>query len=109
MAAKKAKKSSARRKRPTKRKSRWSQRVTETSDAMTLDQGVFTKRSGREIALSVKRSAERSRRRKSTPYRSAMSMLTFYGNRAGKNLTATQRKKLATAKNELRKLYHKTS
>jgi hypothetical protein len=86
---------------------RWSQRVTETSDALTLDQGVF-KKSPRGIALSLKRSAERSRRRKSTPFRSAMSMLTFYMNRGGKNLSAVQKKKLDQAKDELRELYGKT-
>lgn len=85
---------------------RWSQKVTETSDAMTLDEGVFTK-SPHAIALSLKRSAERSRRRKSSPYRSAMSMLTFYINRGGKNLSATRKKKLNQAKDELRELYGK--
>jgi hypothetical protein len=86
---------------------KWSKRVTETSDAMTLENGVFTKGSARAIAASVKRSAERSHRRKSEPFRSAMSMLTFYENRAGKNLTAAQRKKLDASKDELRKLFHK--
>ena len=91
----------------TKRKSgkRWSARVTRESDALTLDQGVFSKRSPRAIALSLKRSAERSRRRKSSPYRSAMSMLTFYINRAGKQLSQKQRKTLEKAKDELRDLY----
>jgi hypothetical protein len=83
---------------------KWSRKVTETSDAMTLDKGVF-KRTPRAIALSLKRSAERSRRRKSTPFRSAMSMLTFYMNRGGKNLSAAQKKKLGKAKVELRELY----
>jgi hypothetical protein len=87
---------------------RWSKKVTETSDAMTLDKGVF-KKSPRAIALSLKRSAERSRRRKSTPFRSAMSMLTFYANRGGKNLSAAQKKKLDQAKDELRALYGKAS
>jgi hypothetical protein len=87
---------------------RWSKKVTETSDAMTLDDGVF-KKSPRAIALSLKRSAERSRRRKSTPFRSAMSMLTFYVNRGGKNLSAAQKKKLDQAKDELRALYGKAS
>jgi hypothetical protein len=85
---------------------RWSKTVTETSDALTLDKGVFLK-SPRAIALSLKRSAERSRRRKSTPFRSAMSMLTFYVNRGGKNLSAAQKKKLNQAKDELRELYSK--
>jgi hypothetical protein len=87
-------------------KKRWSNKVTETSDAMTLDKGVF-KKSPHAIALSLKRSAERSRRRKSTPFRSAMSMLTFYVNRGGKNLSPAQKKKLNQAKDELRELYGK--
>ena len=84
---------------------RWSQRVTETSDALTLDEGVFTKSTPRAIASSLKRSADRSRRRKSDPYRSAMSMLTFYINRAGKGLPKTRKAKLEKAKDELRVLY----
>jgi hypothetical protein len=84
---------------------RWSQRVTETSDAMDLERGVFTKKSPRAIARSVKRSAEESTRRKSPPFRSAMSMLTFYLNRGGKNLPAAEKKILERAKDELRKLY----
>jgi hypothetical protein len=92
-------------KTPASRK--WSQRVTDTSDAMTLEQGVFKLPTARAIAVSVKRSAERSSRRKSTPYRSAMSMLTFYENRGGTNLSAAARKKIDGAKSELRKLFHK--
>jgi Protein of unknown function (DUF3175) len=84
---------------------RWSRRVTETSDAMDLEEGVFQKRSAREIASSLKRSAERSRRRKSEPFRSAMSMLVFYINRAGKNLTPSRRRTLERAKDELRVLF----
>ena len=95
------------RKKKSKRRGRWSQRVTETSDALTLEQGVFTKGSPKAIARSVKRSAERSHRRKSAPYRSAMSMLTFYINRAGKGLSKTRREKLEKAKDELRALYDK--
>lgn len=104
-----ARRKTASRKTASRRKParRWSQGVTENSDAMTLEQGVFTKRSSRAIALSVKRSAERSNRRKSSPYRSAMSMLTFYANRGGKNLSAAQKKKLQDAKGELRKLFGK--
>jgi hypothetical protein len=83
---------------------RWSQKVTETSDAMTLEDGVFRK-TPRAIALSLKRSAERSTRRKSSPFRSAMSMLTFYENRAGNNLSATRKAKIEKAKDELRALY----
>ena len=84
---------------------RWSRRVMETSDALDLEPGVFRKRSPRAIALSLKRSAERSRRRKSAPFRSAMSMLTFYINRAGHKLSKSRRVKLESAKTELRRLY----
>jgi hypothetical protein len=84
---------------------RWSQRVTEISNAMDLEGGVFTQRDPRKIALSLKRSATRSHRRKSEPYRSAMSMLTFYINRAGKDLPAAQRIRLETAKDELRRAF----
>ena len=86
---------------------RWSKRVMETSDAMDLEQGVFKKKDPRAIALSVKRSAERSKRRKSAPFRSAMSMLTFYVNRGGRKLSAAEKKRLLAAKDELRKLYGK--
>jgi hypothetical protein len=84
---------------------RWSRRVTTTSNALDLDRGVFTWKDPARVARSLKRSAEHSRRRKSDPYRSAMSMLTFYINRAGDNLGARQRKVLERAKNELRRLY----
>jgi hypothetical protein len=84
---------------------RWSQRVTESSDAMDLKSGVFKQRDPKKIALSLKHSAEQSHRRKSAPYRSAMSMLTFYINRAGKELSAAQRKRLESAKDELRKAF----
>jgi hypothetical protein len=107
-AKKTAKKGSKARTGARKTTRRWSQRVTETSDALTLDKGVF-KKSPHAIARSLKRSAERSRRRKSTPFRSAMSMLTFYINRGGKNLSAAERKKLNQAKDELRELYGKAS
>ena len=83
---------------------RWSRKVTETSNALDLKHRVFTK-SPREIARSLKRSAERSHRRKSDPYRSAMSMLTFYINRAGKQLSKSDRARLERAKDELRRLY----
>ncbi|HEX4332325.1 MAG TPA: DUF3175 domain-containing protein [Usitatibacter sp.] len=86
---------------------RWSRRVTESSDALTLDKGVFAKRSARDIAASLKRSAERSRRRKSDPYRSAMSMLNFYINRAGKKLPARRRATLERAKDALRSQFHR--
>jgi len=93
-------------KRP-KRGSRWSARVTRESDALTLEEGVFTKRTPRKIAVSLKRSADQSRRRKSNSYRSAMSMLTFFINRAGKRLSRARKQKLEKAKDELRKLYSK--
>jgi hypothetical protein len=86
---------------------RWSQRVTERSDALDLDPKVFTLADPRAIARSLKRSAERSRRRKSDPYRSAMSMLTFYINRAGRTLSGARRRRLERAKDELRRLYRK--
>jgi hypothetical protein len=81
--------------------------VTEHSDALSLDKGVFTLRDPQRIAASLKRSAERSPRRKSSPFRSALSMLTFYINRAGKNLPASRKKTLMRAKDELRKQFGK--
>src|SRR5262249_33657077 len=84
---------------------RWSQRVTRESDALDLDRGVFSGRDPKRIAASLKRSAERSRRRKSSPYRSALSMLTFYINRAGQKLPAERRRTLQRAKVELRKQF----
>ena len=97
--------STARRSKGRKSSRRWSARVTRKSDALDLKKGVFSKRSPKAIALSLKRSAERSHRRKSDPYRSAMSMLTFYINRAGKNLPAGRRKILQRAKGELRQAF----
>src|SRR5205823_4408452 len=84
---------------------RWSQHVTESSNALDLDRGVFARSDPRAIARSLKRSAEHSHRRKSEPYRSAMSMLTFYINRAGDNLGAGQRRVLEQAKDELRRAF----
>jgi Protein of unknown function (DUF3175) len=84
---------------------RWSQEVTENSDALDLEEGVFKLKNPKRIALSLKRSAERSHRRKSDPYRSAMSMLTFYINRAGKGLSETDRNRLEKAKDELRRAF----
>jgi hypothetical protein len=89
----------------TKEGKRWSQRVTKKSNALDLEEGVFAKDDPRDIAKSLKRSAERSRRRKSDPFRSAMSMLTFYVNRAGKQLSQSKLKRLEAAKEELRELY----
>jgi len=86
---------------------RWSQDVTEHSDALDLADGVFTWKDPKRIARSLRDSAEASGRRKSSPYRSAMSMLTFYVNRAGKDLDAKQRDVLEQAKDELRALYDK--
>lgn len=77
----------------------------QTSDALDLEPGVFTKRSPREIAASLKRSAESSRRRKAGPFRSAMSMLTFHINRAGKSLSPERRRILDRAKQELRTIF----
>ncbi len=84
---------------------RWSKEVTEHSDALDLEEGVFTAADPAEIARSLKRSAERSRRRKGTPFQSAMSMLTFYINRAGRDLPDERRRTLNAAKDELRKLF----
>jgi hypothetical protein len=83
---------------------RWSQQVTQRSDALDLEARVFTW-TPKQIARSLKRSAERSRRRKATPFRSAMSMLSFYENRAGRNLSAARKRALRQAKDELRKLF----
>jgi hypothetical protein len=84
---------------------KWSQHVTETSNALDLESGVFRRESPRAIASSLKRSADRSRRRKADSFRSAMSMLTFYMNRAGKHLSAARRRVLEAAKDELRVVY----
>jgi len=86
---------------------KWSHEVTEHSNALDLDRDVFTLDDPKAIARSLKHSAERSHRRKSSPYQSAMSMLTFYINRAGHNLPDRQKKVLKKAKDELRVLFHK--
>jgi len=83
----------------------WSARVTRESNALDLEPGVFTLSDPKKIAASLKRSAQQSRRRKADPYRSALSMLVFYINRAGKNLPAARRKILQRAKGELRKTF----
>ena len=88
-----------------KRAKRWSARVMSTSNALDLEHGVFTKRSPRAVARSLKRSADHSHRRKSAPFRSAMSMLNFHINRAGRGMSRAQRKVLEAAKEELRQLY----
>jgi hypothetical protein len=90
-----------------KAKKKWSQDVTENSDAMDLKEGVFKERSAKKIADSLKRSAEQSDRRKTSPFQSAMSMLTFYINRAGKTLSKSRLATLDHAKAELRKNFDK--
>ncbi len=84
---------------------RWSREVTERSNALDLEIDVFKLRSPRAMAESLRRSAERSRRRKAGPFQSAMSMLNFYINRAGRNLAPSRRRTLERAKDELRRLY----
>ena len=85
----------------------WTGKVTHESNALDLEEGVFTWDDPRKIAESLKRSADTSKRRKSSPFRSAMSMLVFYINRAGKNLPEDRRQLLENVKIELRKLYGK--
>ena len=86
-------------------KKKWSAEITEHSDALDLENNIFESKDPKKIAASLKHSAEHSDRRKSAPYRSAMSMLTFYINRAGKNLDSSQREVLEKAKGELRKAF----
>jgi hypothetical protein len=98
----------ATRKTATKKKAaskKWSHHVMETSDALDLQSGIFKSKDPKKIARSLKRSAEKSKRRKGTPFQSAMSMLNFYINRAGKHLTAKEKQPLEKAKPELRKLF----
>ena len=108
MATKKA----ASRKRTRQKKSiktrKWSGYVTKHSNALDLEGDIFKKKDPKKIAASLKRSAEHSKRKKSGSYQSAMSMLNFYINRAGKNLTSEEKQPLEKAKNELRKLFHRT-
>jgi hypothetical protein len=101
-ATKAVKRAAPRKSAATKKPSRWSQRVTKQSDALDLKRGVFTLTDPKKIAASLKRSAEHSSRRKAGAYRSALSMLTFYINRAGKTLPKTQRDRLQRAKTELK-------
>lgn len=91
--------------RKTEQTRRWSQHVTEHSDALDLETSIFKSSDPRRIALSLKRSAERSKRRKSGPYRSAMSMLVFYINRAGRGLSRRRARILERAKDELRRAF----
>ncbi|HEY2534894.1 MAG TPA: DUF3175 domain-containing protein [Xanthobacteraceae bacterium] len=88
-------------------KKRWSSKVTKTSNALDLESGVFKLKSPGALARSLKKSAERSSRRKSTPFRSAMSMLNFEINRGGKNLSPERKRVLNAAKQELRKLFRR--
>jgi cob(I)alamin adenosyltransferase len=108
MASAKPKRAAAKKTTPRNSKAKyWSADVTQHSDALDLEHDVFKKLSAAEIARSLKRSAERSARRKATPYQSAMSMLTFYINRAGKNLSESRLQLLNRAKGELRKAFGK--
>jgi hypothetical protein len=97
----------AQHKSPARHARKWSQDVTQHSDALDLEGGVFEKDDPREIARSLKRSAEQSHRKKGTPFQSAMSMLTFYINRAGDNLPANRKAVLERAKDELRAVFGK--
>jgi hypothetical protein len=99
------KRKTASRSRRSAPEKRWSGKVTAESNALDLDRSVFTWKDPGRIARSLKRSAEHSHRRKSEPYRSAMSMLTFYINRAGDNLSVSQRRVLERAKGELRRQF----
>lgn len=106
MAAPRSKSTRSRRKPATVKKvNRWSRHVNQTSNALDLEAGVFKSRSAKAIASSLKRSAERSQRRKASPYQSAMSMLNFYLNRGGKQLSAERKRTLERAKGELRTLF----
>ena len=100
-----ARRSAARKNTQRAAPKRWSQRVTKESDALDLKRGVFKLTSPKKIAASLKRSAEHSARRKTGAYRSALSMLTFYINRAGKTLPKTQRERLEKAKVELKRAF----
>jgi hypothetical protein len=95
-----------RRRRVSGRK--WSAGVMRRSDALDITPKTFSQRSARAIALALKRSALRSRRRKAGPYQSAMSMLNFFINRGGRGLPASRRRVLENAKEELRKVFHRT-
>jgi hypothetical protein len=102
-----AKKKAAKKKAAKKTPRKWSGKVTKESDALDLKSRVFTYKDPAKIARSLKRSAEKSTRKKGTPFQSAMSMLNFYINRAGKTLSKTEKQPLEKAKTELRKLFHK--
>ncbi|HEX2847889.1 MAG TPA: DUF3175 domain-containing protein [Chitinophagaceae bacterium] len=97
----------ARKKKAPRKKQKWSARVNATSNALDLKEHLFKSRNPEDVARSLKRSAERSKRRKGTPLQSAMSMLNFYINRAGKNLAPSRKKILERAKTKLRALFKK--
>jgi len=105
--AKESAKKSAKKSRKKSGAEKWSATVTHESNALDLEKGVFASSDPKKIARSLKRSAEHSHRRKSSPYRSAMSMLTFYINRAGTDLPAKHKRALEKAKDELRRLFDK--
>lgn len=105
--ARKKRPSMKRAKKTSTSKRKWSQDVTQHSDALDLENGVFKKKDPKKIAQSLKRSAENSKRKKSGPYQSAMSMLNFYINRAGKGLSEKEKEPLERAKGELRKLFRR--
>ena len=109
MAARKSKMKKNKKKKKDRGRKRWSAKVTRQSSALDLKKDVFSGDDPEKIAASLKRSAERSRRRKSSPYRSAMSMLTFYINRAGKALPARRKRILERAKDALRKKFGRKS
>jgi hypothetical protein len=90
-----------------KKSKNWSKKVIQKSDALDLEKGVFTFKNPRKIALSLKKSALESKRRKASPFQSAMSMLNFYINRAGKNLDKEQKRILEQTKQELREIFKK--
>jgi putative cell wall-binding protein len=96
-------------KRKSKPVRKWSKKVTETSNALDLRRNVFKLSDPKKIAQSLKRSAAKSRRKKGTPYQSAMSMLNFYINRGGKNISKRQKAVLERTKNELKKSFHKNN
>ena len=105
----KQKKNSGRKSEKKKPARKWSSRVMETSDALNLDGGIFKSNDPDAIARSLKRSAEKSRRKKGTPFQSAMSMLNFYINRAGKTLSVRQKSILEKSKASLREVFHRTA
>jgi len=103
----KRKKANRRKMKPKKSPRKWSARVMRTSDALDLEPSIFKSGDPDKIARSLKRSAQKSRRRKGTPFQSAMSMLNFYINRAGKTLSTRQKSTLERAKDSLREFFHR--